>query len=66
MPIPVPVTYTVTAAPRIPHIRAITNAASLLITNLTRLMIFTISGDNLEAEGGRLLIDGSPTGIAPA
>ncbi len=77
VPILVPVTYTVTAAPRIPQIRAITNAASFLITNMSPLMIFTIFGDNLEAEGGRLLIDGVPaqllytspnqwTGIAPA
>lgn len=77
VPVSVPVTYTVTAAPRIPEIRAITNAASFLITNLSPLMIFTIFGENLEATGGRLLIDGSPaqllftspnqwTGVAPA
>lgn len=77
VPILVPVTYTVVPAPRIPEIRAVTNAASFLITNLSPLMIFTIFGENLNAAGGRLLIDGSPaqllatsdnqwTGVAPA
>ena len=43
----VPVTYTVTAAARLPQIRAITNAASFLTTGLTPLMVFTVFGDNL-------------------
>lgn len=43
----VPVTYTVTAAARVPQIRAMTNAASLLTTGLVPLMVFTVFGDNL-------------------
>ena len=43
----VPVTYTVTAAARVPQIRAITNAASFLTTGLATLMVFTVFGDNL-------------------
>ena len=43
----VPVTYTVTAAARVPQIRAITNAASFLTTGLAPLMVFTVFGDNL-------------------
>lgn len=46
-PIVVPITYTVTAAARIPSIRAITNGASLLPTPLAPLMIFTVFGENL-------------------
>jgi len=43
----VPVTYTVTAAARVPQIRAITNGASFLTTGLAPLMVFTVFGDNL-------------------